>query len=277
VRKFALSSSAYSRFKFAQAVRHIALAGYAGVELVADAPHGYPPVLNEADRKGMHSALAQSRLAVSNVNAGPMTALRDDLRPSWIEPDVVLRQERLQHTLDAAQLAKDIGGPSISTLGGGPPDPDVPPDRARTYFLEGLQQVAADAATKKLPILFIEPRPGLLIETAEQALEVVAQVGAKRLGVTVNTGHFHRGDRDLAAAVRRLGPALGHVHVEDVAPDGSGTVVVPGTGLVDFATLFAALGDIGYDGWLTVEQSGADMHPDDAARQALTFLRQFDE
>ena len=57
---------------------------------------------------------------------------------------------------------------------------------------------------------------------------------------------------------------------------GTGEVLVPGTGDVDFAAVFAALDDVGYDGWLTVDLSGADMHPDDAAKQALTFLKQFD-
>ena len=71
--------------------------------------------------------------------------------------------------------------------------------------------------------------------------------------------------------------ALGHVHIEDVPADGADEVLVPGTGAVDFAAVFAALDDVGYDGWLTVDLSGADMHPDDAAKQALEFLKQFDK
>lgn len=275
--KFALSSSAYKRHKLEQAIRHIALAGYAGVEVVADVPHGYPPVLADDDRKAIRSALAKDHLAVSNINAAPMAALRDELRPSWIETDRVLRGERLQHTLDAGQLAKDIGGPTISTVGGGELEEGVSRGTALRHFVAGLKRVAAVIAKGKCPPVLISPQPGLLIETAEQALEVVKQANSPDIGVNINTGYLHRAGQDVAAAIRESKDAVRHVHLEDVAAEVSGEVVVPGTGVVDFSAVFGALEAIGYKGWLTVELSGADVHPDEAARQALRFLGQFDK
>ncbi len=277
MRKFALSSSAYRRRKLAQAIRHVALAGYAGIEVVADVPHGYPPLVAEADRRGIRSALAQSRLAVSNVNAAPMTALRDELRPSWVEADQVLRQERVQHTLDAGKFAKDIGAPTISTLGGGKLEDDMTRERAVKSFIAGLKQVASEAAKGKCPPVLIDPQPGLLVGAAAQALEVVQQAKSSHIGVTFNTGHFRRAGQDIPEAIHVLKEFIRHVHVEDVAADGSGEVVVPGTGMVDFSAVFAALDDIGYTGWFTVDLSGADVHPDEAAKQALQFLGQFDQ
>jgi len=277
LRKFALSSSAYKRHKLAEAIRHVAVAGYSGIEVVADVPHGYPPLVAEADRRAIRSALAQSRLAVSNVNAAPMTALRDELRPSWLEADQVLRQERIQHTLDAGKFAKDIGGPTISTLGGGELERATPREHGVRRFVAGLRQVASEAAKGKCPPLLIDPQPGLLVETADQAIEVVRQAKSPHIGVTINTDHFQRAGQDVAEAIHALKGLVRHVHLEDTAPDGSGEVVVPGTGVVDFSAVFTALDDIGYDGWLTVDLSGADVHPDEAAKQALRFLGQFDK
>ncbi len=277
LRKFALSSNAYKRYKLAQAIRHVALAGYTGVEVTADAPHAYPPALTKDDRKSIHSTLAQNRLAVSNLDASPMTALRDEMRPSWIEADRVLRQERIQHTLDAGQLGKEIGAPTISILAGGELDEEMSRGTAIGLFAQGLKHVAALAAKGKcLPVL-IDPREGLLVATAAQALEVLEQVNSPHIGVNLNTGHLHRAGADIPAAIRQLKKFVRHVQIEDVAADGSGEVVVPGTGALDFAAVFEALDEIGYDDWLTVDLSGADVHPDDAARQALKFLGQFDK
>ena len=272
MRKFALSSSAYRRRKLAQAIRHVALAGYAGIEVVADVPHGYPPLVAETDRRGIRSALAQSRLAVSNVNAAPMTALRDELRPSWVEADQGLRQERVQHTLDAGKFAKDIGAPTISTLGGGKLEDDMTRERAAKNFIAGLKQVASEAAKGKCPPVLIDPQPGLLVGAAAQALGGLLKRSVNHIGLTFNTGHFRRAGQDIPEAIHVLKEFIRHVHVEDVAADGSGEVVVPGTGMVDFSAVFAALDDIGYTGWFTVDLSGADVHPDEAAKQALQFL-----
>ncbi|MFW6107674.1 MAG: sugar phosphate isomerase/epimerase family protein [bacterium] len=273
MRKFALSSGAYRRFKLVQAVRHVALAGYAGVEILADIPHGYPPTFDKTDRDGLRSALAKDRLAVANVNAGPMTAIRDDLRPSWVEADRVLRNERIRHTLDAGELARDVGAPTVTTIGGGPLE-GMSPEDARAHFVDGLGQVAEAVAKGKCPRVLICPEPGLLVDTAEQVRRVIDAVGADGIGADVNTGHCRRAEEDAGAAVRELDALLGHVHLEDV--DDRGAVVVPGSGGVDFEAVFAALDEIGYDGWLTVDLSGADVHPDEAARQALEFLEQFE-
>jgi len=276
LRKFALSSSAYKRFKLAQAIRHVGLAGYAGIEVMADIPHGYPPILTEADRRGIRSALAQNRLAISNVNAGPMTALRDELRPSWIEADRVLRGERVQHTLDAGAFAKDIGGPTISTLAGGRLEGKMTRETALQHLVGGLKQVAAAVEKGRCPPVLITPQHGLLIESADQGFEVLKKVKSRGIGIDLNTGHLHRAGQDIAASIRELKDAVRHVHLEDVSADGSGEVVVPGTGVVEFGAVFEALDAIRYDAWLTVDLSGADAHPDEAARHALEFLGQFD-
>ncbi len=276
MRKFALSSSVFHRHQVIQAIRHVALAGYPGIEVVADAPHGYPPTVTQSDRTAIRTALSQHRMTVSNVDASPMTALRDEARPSWTEPDKVLRHERLQHTLEAAKLAKDIGGLTLSTLAGGEIDPEMTRDQAVKHFVSGLVQAAAVIAKRQYPPILIDPKPGLIVHTAEQARQIVEQIKSPHVGVNFNTGHFHRSRQDLAASIRDLKTQIRHVHIEDVAADHSG-IVVPGTGAVDFAAVFQALDHIGYDGWLTVDLSGADVHPDEAARIALQFLGQFDK
>jgi sugar phosphate isomerase/epimerase len=281
VRKFALSSGAYQRYELVRAIRHTALAGYTGIEILADRPHAYPIDLNDEARATVRSALAKHRLAVSNINAEPMEALRDKMRPSWIEPDPVLSGERLMHTLDAGQLANDLGAPHLSTMPAGMLQEEMTPEQALEQFVAGLKRLAVEGAKKAKkkrpcpPVLF-GARHGFLVETAEQILDVLERVGSDRIGATLNTGRLRSAGQDVGEAIRRLRGQLRHVHLEDCSRHGDGKIVVPGTGLVDFAAVFAALDDIGYDGWLTVNLAGADVHPDVAAKQALQYLGQFD-
>ena len=45
--KLAFSTNAYTRFPLIEALRGIKAAGFAGVEILADAPHAYPDAMTQ--------------------------------------------------------------------------------------------------------------------------------------------------------------------------------------------------------------------------------------
>jgi D-psicose/D-tagatose/L-ribulose 3-epimerase len=96
------------------------------------------------------------------------------------------------------------------------------------------------------------------LNTAADGARLVAEVGRPGYGMLYDTFHANIEERDPAGAIRAAGAAIAHVHVSE---NDRGT---PGRGHVDFAAAFAALRDIGYDGWLTVEAFGQAL-PDLAA------------
>lgn len=120
------------------------------------------------------------------------------------------------------------------------------------------------------------------LNTAADTISLVEQIGSPSVGILFDTFHANLEEKDLAAACRRCGPHLKHVHT---CENDRG---VPGTGHVDWAGLFSALRSIGYDGWLTIESFNStikelaaataiwrDLAPrqDDIAFQGLAFLR----
>lgn len=84
----------------------------------------------------------------------------------------------------------------------------------------------------------------------DQAVRLVDEVDHPNCRIHLDTFHAHIEEKDPAAATRRAGKRIAHVHVSE---NDRG---VPGTGSVAWDATFAALGDIGYDGWLTVEAFG---------------------
>jgi D-psicose/D-tagatose/L-ribulose 3-epimerase len=88
------------------------------------------------------------------------------------------------------------------------------------------------------------------LNVLDQAVRLVDEVAHPNCKIHLDTFHAHIEEKDPAAAIRRAGSRIAHVHISE---NDRG---VPGTGSVAWDETFAALNDIGYDGWLTVEAFG---------------------
>lgn len=268
--QLAFSTNAYLNFSFREAVSRLAGIGYRGVEVMADVPHAWPAYMLPGQRQALRDALADNRLAVSNVNAFMMHAVDDPRQkywhPSWIEPDPHYRRIRIDHTKRALTLAKDLGARCVTTEPGGPLD-------GRTWaeglelFVEMLKPVV-EHAEKEGVLLLVEPEPDLLIETADQYLEFAAQIRSPFLGLNFDIGHFYCVQDEPAPTAHRLKEHIRHVHLEDIAPTRVHHHLIPGEGAIDFGSTLAALKEVGYDGWVTVELYTCHENPDHAARTA---------
>jgi len=270
--QLAFSTNAYLKFSFAEAVRRLAAIGYAGVEIMADVPHAWPACLLEEQKQGIRDALRKNHLAISNINAFMMNAISDPRQkywhPSWIEPDRHYRQVRIDHTKRALTLAKELGAPCITTEPGGPVEKGGSWTAALQLFVEMLKPVA-EHAEKEGVLLLIEPEPDLLVETADQFLELMQHLDSHAVGLNFDIGHFYCVGDDPAPTVHRLAPFIRHFHLEDIAATHVHHHLVPGEGAIDFAAVFQAIRAIGYNGWVTIELYPYVDDPDAAARLAF--------
>ncbi len=269
--QLAFSTNAYLNHPFADAVARLAGLGYRGVEVMADVPHAWPAYLLPEQKAGIRAALATHDLSISNVNAFMMHAVNDSRQkywhPSWIEPDPHYRRVRVDHTVRALSLAAELGATCVTTEPGGPVAPGTKWADALRLFVEELKPVVAHAEKVGVKLL-IEPEPDLLIETADQYLEFRERIQSPALGLNFDIGHFFCVKDDPAATVRRLAPFIDHVHLEDIAATRVHHHLIPGEGVIDFAGTLAALKDVGYAGWVTVELYTCHEDPDRAARVA---------
>jgi D-psicose/D-tagatose/L-ribulose 3-epimerase len=88
------------------------------------------------------------------------------------------------------------------------------------------------------------------LNTLDQAIACIDEVDHPNCRIHLDTFHAHIEEKDPGSAIRRAGARIAHVHISE---NDRG---VPGTGSVAWDDTFAALRDIGYDGWLTVEAFG---------------------
>ncbi len=273
--KLAFSTNAYLKSSFAEAVRRLAKIGYHGVEIMADVPHAWPACLLEEQKQAIRQSLYDNMLQISNVNAFMMNAISDARQkywhPSWIEPDRHYRQIRIDHTKRALTLARELGAKCITTEPGGPVEGSW--QAALKLFVEMLKPVA-EHAEKERVLLLIEPEPGLLIETADQFLELMQYIDSPAVALNFDIGHAYCVGDEPATTIPRLAKYIRHFHLEDIAATRVHHHLVPGEGAIDFAATFRAIRAMGYQGWVTIELYPYVDDPDAAARTALARVRE---
>jgi sugar phosphate isomerase/epimerase len=270
--KLAFSTNAYLKFSFAEAARRLARIGYRGVEIMADVPHAWPACLLEEQKQAIRQALKDHALEIANLNAFMMNAISDPRQkywhPSWIEPDRHYRRIRVEHTKRALTLARELGAPCITTEPGGPVEPGDSWSAALRLFIEELKPAIAHAEKEGVQLL-IEPEPGLLVEKADQFLELMQYIRSPAVGLNFDIGHFYCVGDDPPATVTRLARYIRHIHLEDIAATRVHHHLVPGEGAIDFTATLRAVRAIGYQGWTTIELYPYVDDPDAAAQTAF--------
>ncbi len=88
---------------------------------------------------------------------------------------------------------------------------------------------------------------GCLINTAQEALDYVAQVDSKNIGVLLDTYHMNIEENKIGDAIRLVGDKLTSFHT------GENNRTAPGRGHLDWDEIFSALKDINYKNRIVCE------------------------
>ncbi len=280
--KLAFSTNAFKRYSLEDSIREIAKVGYSGVEILCDIPHAYAPSFKDDQVRSLKKTLALSNMQISNLNAFTLYAIGDTYHPSWIEDS---REMRIEHTIECIRLAKRIGAKHLSTEPGGPvvapPLPSSSQQQQQQYqdisrlekmFLDGLTRVARMAEEEDIKVL-IEPEPGLLIENSRQFKNFVTKINnSKYIRLNFDISHFYCVNEDPAKVVYELSDYIEHFHLADIAHTRIHNHLIPGKGSIDFRSVFDAMDDIGYRGFVTVELYPYQDNPIYAAKEAYSYL-----
>jgi inosose dehydratase len=137
-------------------------------------------------------------------------------------------------------------------------------------YVSGATQVAEAVKRETGWRAALHPHGATYVETPAEIDSFLKLTDPDLLGIVFDTGHFALGGGDPVAGVHTYADRLWHVHFKDFDPAvlaqadtngwgyqqlvGQGVFSELGTGSVDFAAVRAALIEIGYRGWIIVEQ-----------------------
>jgi sugar phosphate isomerase/epimerase len=269
--RFGYSTNAFVKFTLPEAIKKIAGLGFKAVEIMADRPHLYPPDFGGNDLARLKDVLNETGLAVTNLNSFTLFAVGDTYLPSWIEPEKERRKTRIRHTRACLKIADYLGCKNISVPPGGPLD-GISRKIAMVRFYRGLEKVVPLAESLGVKIL-VEPEPRLLLENTREFLAFIKDIRSSAVGINFDIGHFFCAGEDPAKAFETLFQWVGHVHIEDIAPNRSHNHLIAGQGAIAFPEVFKTMARLGYQGDISLELYPYVDIPEEAGRQSLSFLQ----
>jgi D-psicose/D-tagatose/L-ribulose 3-epimerase len=174
---------------------------------------------------------------------------------SMISEDAAVRRQTRVHMEECVKTAAEVGakimaGPLYSPVG-------YLPGRRRTAnewkWAVDCYQSLGPVLTQYGVTIAIEPLNRFetyFLNTAQDAAALCDQINHPNVGVLFDTFHANIEEKDIAEGYRTVGRHLKHVHT---CENDRG---IPGTGHVEWKSVFQTLHDLKYDGWLTIESFG---------------------
>jgi len=125
----------------------------------------------------------------------------------------------------------------------------APEDQEYGWSAEVLHAAGEYAAQAKITLALeaLNRFECYMCNTMEQLTRLIKAVDHPNVRAMFDTHHANIEEKNFTPAIQTIAPLLAHVHISE---NDRGT---PGDGHVDFEDAFAALAQINYTGWLTIE------------------------
>ena len=250
---------------YARVLDEMQATGYAGTEL---GDWGFMPT----DSDTLRAELARRNL---------------QLLASWVSVSLIDEANHAQNEAEAvrtAQLLAEVGGPdNIIVLGD---SPYAHPLRNKftgritaehgmteaqwATFAQGATRVAQAVKDTTGLRTVMHHHTGTWIETPVETARLMEMTDPDLLGLVFDTGHWRFGGGDELTGLHQFADRIWHVHFKDCDDNlaaqsrtegwdgptgvGKGIFCELGQGAVDFPGVLQTLQEIGYDGWIVVEQ-----------------------
>lgn len=235
--KLGVNSVLFQAFDFPTAARHIALAGYDGIEVSAI--------------KGMceHLVLERWREQADEVRR----AAADDGLALLSMEVASLDEARLAAAFEAAEA---LGIPVVNVGPGGTRGNPQDFDRA----IDLLTRMSGEAVRRGIT-LCVKAHVGACIHDTPTTLEAMRRIPGPGFGIDMDPSHIHRAGEDPAAALREVISRVRHVHIRDCKGRGPGpgspADQACGRGDIDLAAYCRVMTEAGYEGPVCLEVIGA--------------------
>jgi sugar phosphate isomerase/epimerase len=253
--KIGFRTSGFAAWDTERVLRALAGIGYGCIELCLEHPDTQPAAMTPARCRQVAALLRDLNLTLSSIS------YHGDGRPA---------EERAENSMLAVEVAEHMHCPIlvVNTM------------RVELGRTDEQTRAALDLARRLLEhsrrrvTLAFEPEPGLVIGTVDDMMSFMARAASDRVRVNLDIGHAAITEPKLPAAIVRLGAAIVHTHIEDIAGKVHKHLVL-GEGDIDFAVVRAALAGIMYRGDYTVDMFALGDDPLDTARRCFEGMKRW--
>jgi len=265
--KFAICNETFQDWPFDKAFAFARECGYTGIEFA-------PFTIN----KNAYEISPQQREAVRQqaIDAG-----LEPIGLHWLlaftegyyltSPDKDVRRKTAEYLGELARLCRDLGG-RVLVLGSPAQRnllPGVSHDEALGFAAEVICQAipTMEDCGVTLAVEPLGPQEGDFLRTADAGVELIERVASPNCRLHLDVKAMSSEDRPIPDIIREHAVHLEHFHANDANKRG------PGMGEIDFVPILAALEEVGYDGWVSVEVFDYEPGIEALARESIDYLR----
>lgn len=259
--------------------------GYSAIEL---GPYGYLPidaelVANELKKNGL--AIVAGTIFHDLLDADNQESVLhavDDICRLITDPKLpVLKTHDGQKFPTPYMTVMDWGHDERDYAAGHPDTAPRLSDEEWARFMGNVRAVC-ERANKWGVRPVIHPHAGGYIEFADEIAKVVRDIPYEVAGLCLDTGHLYYSHMDPVEYLKKYADKLDYVHFKDVNETvyrqvlgerirffdgcGKGAMCPIGTGSLDYPAIKQALADIGYAGYITIEQERDPRNSDTSLR-----------
>lgn len=265
--KYAICNETFRDWPHERAFAFAAECGYTGIEIAPFTLNDEAPNIS-AETRGEIRALTEKH-GLEIVGLHWLLAQTQRYYLTAAEADV--RERTAEYFRHLAQLCHDLGG-RIMVLGS-PQQRNLMPGVTQQQGMEW----AAETLRGAMPVLEelgvtlavepLGPAEGNFLNTAAEAETLIEQVGSPNCRLHLDVKAMSSEPTPIPELIRRHAASLAHFHANDPNKQG------PGFGEIEFEPIFAALKEIDYDGWVSVEVFDYTPGIERLAQESIDYMR----
>lgn len=166
--------------------------------------------------------------------------------------DSVVRDGGIKYLKAIMDKVHYMGGKIISGVsyaGWGVPEGNFERERLLENSIASMRELVKTAEEYEITyaVEAVNRFEGVVLNTAEQAVEYVKAVDSPNMGVLLDTYHMNIEENNIGDAIRKVGALLVGFHT------GENNRTAPGRGHLDWDEIFEALADVNYRGRIVSE------------------------
>lgn len=183
-----------------------------------------------------------------------------------------IRQKTADYFTALVHLCADLGGKVL--IIGSPKQrnllPGVSFDKAMDLAQEVFTPCLTPAAERGVTLAMepLGPQETDFLNTAEETMKLVRKINHPNFQINLDVKAMSSESKPIPQIIHETAGHIAHVQVNDPNLQG------PGMGAVKYEPIIAALREVGYDGWLSVEAFDFKPGAEHIARKSIEYLKQ---
>lgn len=266
--RFAICNELFEDWPLERVLQYCAGVGYDGVEVapftLAEDIRSFPPARAAALRRAADGA----GIAIVGLH----WLLKSPAGLSINGPDAAIRESTRGFMFALIRLCRELGGQVL--VFGSPAQRNVQQgDTYEAAWARSVEmfKVCGEEADRRGAVIALEPlttKETNFLTSAKEAVRLIKEVNCPAVRLHLDVKAMVGGERKAPEyVIREFKDHLAHFHANDANLRG------PGFGETDFTPIAMALGEIGYDGYVSVEVFDFKPDPETIATRSLAYLR----